>query len=206
MKLTITSNTNYHKEYRGGVVVKTKNMMYVSMFAAIMCALGFLPPIPIPFSPVPITAQTLGVMLAGGILGARLGGLSLVIFLAIVAVGAPVLSGGRGGFAVLMGPSAGYLWSWPIAAFLIGLLTENMWKGLSIWKAFFINILGGVIVVYLIGVPVVAMVTNISIGKAALSALAYIPGDLLKAFAAAYITLQMKKVMPIIQKNERIVA
>ncbi len=186
--------------------MKTKNMMYVSMFAAIMCALGFLPPIPIPFSPVPITAQTLGVILAGGILGARLGGLSLVIFLAIVAVGAPVLSGGRGGFSVLVGPSAGYLWSWPIAAFLIGFLMEQLWKGLTIWKAVSINILGGILLVYSIGVPVVAMVTDISIGKAALSALVYIPGDLLKAFVAAYITVQMKKVMPIIQKNERIVA
>lgn len=186
--------------------MKTKNMMYVSMFAAIMCALGFLPPIPIPFSPVPITAQTLGVMLAGGILGARLGGLSLVIFLAIVAVGAPVLSGGRGGFSVLVGPSAGYLWSWPLAAFLIGLLTERVWNGLTIWKAVSINILGGVLLVYSMGIPVVAMVTDISIGKAALSAMTYIPGDLLKVFVAAYITVQMKKVMPIIQKDERFVA
>jgi biotin transport system substrate-specific component len=84
-------------------------MVYVAMFTAVMCVLGFLPPIPLPFSPVPITAQTLGVMLAGSILGARLGGLSLVVFLLVVAVGAPVLSGGRGGFSVLLGPSAGYL-------------------------------------------------------------------------------------------------
>lgn len=186
--------------------MKTKNMMYVSMFAAVMCVLGFLPPIPIPFSPVPITAQTLGVMLAGGVLGARLGGLSLLIFLAIVAVGAPVLSGGRGGFGVLIGPSAGYLWSWPIAAFVIGYLTERTWTNLTIWKSFFINLLGGILLIYACGIPVVAIMTDIGFGKAAISNLAYIPGDLLKAFVASYIAVQLKRRIPIMQKEDRNVA
>lgn len=76
-------------------------MMYVALFAAVMAVLGLLPPIPLPFIPVPITVQTLGVMLAGSILGARLGGLSLLIFAIIVLAGAPLLSGGRGGLSVL---------------------------------------------------------------------------------------------------------
>jgi biotin transport system substrate-specific component len=174
-------------------------MVYVAMFTAVMCVLGFLPPIPLPFSPVPITAQTLGVMLAGSILGARLGGLSLVIFLLVVAVGAPVLSGGRGGFSVLLGPSAGYLWSWPIAAFVIGFLTERFWSQLTIWKAFVINMLGGILLIYAVGVPVLAAITAIPLDKAALSALAYIPGDLIKAYVAAFIAVRMKKNKPIIQ-------
>ena len=174
-------------------------MVYVAMFTAVMCILGFLPPIPLPFSPVPITAQTLGVMLAGSILGARLGGLSLVVFLLVVAVGAPVLSGGRGGFSALLGPSAGYLWSWPVAAFVIGFLTERLWNQLNIWKAIVINILGGILLIYSVGVPVLAVMTDIPLDKAAISALAYIPGDLIKAYVAAFIAIRMKKMKPIIQ-------
>src|SRR5690625_7350257 len=75
--------------------MKLQDMMYISLFAAIVGVLGFIPPIPLPFSPVPITAQTLGVMLAGGILGARRGGLSLLLFIALVAIGTPLLTGGR---------------------------------------------------------------------------------------------------------------
>ncbi|MEW9668618.1 biotin transporter BioY [Ammoniphilus sp. 3BR4] len=186
--------------------MKTKDMMYVSMFAAIMCALGFLPPIVLPFTPVPITAQTLGVMLAGGVLGARLGGLSLVIFLMIVAVGAPVLSGGRGGFSVLIGPSAGYLWSYPLAAFAIGYLTERLWDGLNLWKAFAINVLCGILLIYCAGVPVLAMITDISLGKAAITAIAYIPGDLTKAFIAAYVAVKIKNLRPLIQKEKKVAA
>ncbi|HJV45420.1 MAG TPA: biotin transporter BioY [Bacillota bacterium] len=178
----------------------TREMMYVALFAAIICVLGLLPPIPIPFSPVPITAQTLGVMLVGGLLGARLGAYSLGIFILLVAVGAPVLSGGRGGFSVLTGPSAGYIWSWPIAAFVIGLLTEKVWNKLSLWKSFVINILGGVLLIYAVGISVLAGITDTTFKKAAISALLYIPGDLIKCFIAAYIAVKMKALHPLIKR------
>src|SRR5699024_12591968 len=100
-------------------------MMYVSLFTAILGFMAFFPLIPIPFLPVPITAQTLGVMLAGGLLGARRGGLSLLIFILLVAVGAPLLAGGRGGLGLLFGPGGGYILAWPLAAFIIGYLTEK---------------------------------------------------------------------------------
>jgi biotin transport system substrate-specific component len=181
--------------------MKTKNMMYVALFAAIMCVLGLLPPIPLPFTPVPITAQTLGVMLAGGILGARLGGLSLVVFLLLVAVGAPVLSGGRGGFSVFLGPSAGYLISWPIAAYLIGLMTERSWGKLTLWKAFLINVLCGIIFVYAVGITVLSLITDLSFAKAAISGLAYLPGDLIKSFVAGYLAVKIRTQYPFIQRN-----
>src|SRR4051794_41965878 len=70
-------------------------------------------------------------MLAGSVLGARRGGLALLLFLAVVAVGAPVLSGGHGGLGVFVGPAAGYLYSWPIAAFVIGWLTPLFLRGVQ---------------------------------------------------------------------------
>src|SRR3712207_7472259 len=58
----------------------------------------------------------------------RRGGLALLLFLAVVAMGAPLLASGAGGLGVFVGPTAGYLYSWPIAAFVIGWLTERFWR------------------------------------------------------------------------------
>jgi biotin transport system substrate-specific component len=103
--------------------VKTRDLAYIALFAAITAVLGLLPAVPVPAVPVPITAQTLGVMLAGAVLGARRGGLAILLFLVVVAIGLPVLAGGRGGLSVFAGPSAGFLYAWPVAAFVTGLLT-----------------------------------------------------------------------------------
>ena len=64
--------------------MKIKNMLYAAMFAAIVAVLGLMPPIPLPFIPVPITLQTMGVMLAGSFLGKRLGFLSMLLVIIIV--------------------------------------------------------------------------------------------------------------------------
>jgi biotin transport system substrate-specific component len=103
----------------------TKDIAYIALFAALTAALAVFPPITIPGINVPITAQTLGVMLAGSILGARRGGLSLLLFLGLVAAGLPVLAGGRGGLSVFAGPTAGFLGAWPPAAFVIVALVER---------------------------------------------------------------------------------
>ena len=76
--------------------------------------------VPLPFTPVPVTGQTFGVLLAGAVLGARRGWLSQTAYLALGAVGLPVFAGGS-----LVGPTAGYLWSFPIAAFLLGWMVER---------------------------------------------------------------------------------
>ena len=100
----------------------TRDLVLIALFAAITAVLGLFPALTLPITGVPVTAQTLGVMLAGSILGARRGGLTLVVFLVLVAVGLPLLAGGRGGAAVLFGVTAGFLFSWPVAAFVIGWL------------------------------------------------------------------------------------
>src|SRR5699024_11878277 len=94
-------------------------------FAALVGVLGMIPPIPLGFIPVPITAQTLGVMLAGGFLGKKTGSISMLLFILLVAFVAPLLTGGGGGFSALVGPSAGYILSWLVAAYFMGLCTEG---------------------------------------------------------------------------------
>jgi biotin transport system substrate-specific component len=182
---------------------KTYTLVYAAMFAAVVAALGLVPPIPVPGTPVSITAQTLGVMLAGGLLGARLGGLSLLVFIGLIMVGAPVLAGFRGGIDELVGPSAGYILSWPVAALVIGYLIEKSWSNLKFWKVLLFNIGGGIILVYAAGIPVTAFVLDLSIPTTALTAIAYIPGDMVKAIIAAYIVVKMKKRNPVLTNQNK---
>ena len=95
----------------------TRDIVLSALFTAIIIVLGFIPPVPIPLLPVPITAQSMGVMLAGCIIGAKRGAAAYALLVLLVAVGLPVLSGGRGGLNVLMGPTGGYIFGWIIGTF-----------------------------------------------------------------------------------------
>lgn len=91
-----------------------------SLFLA-LCAQGS-----IPMMPVPITLQTLGVVLIGAALGSRRGFATMLLYLAEGAIGLPFFAQAKSGLAVLtVGPTAGYLWAFPLAAFLVGYLCER---------------------------------------------------------------------------------
>jgi biotin transport system substrate-specific component len=185
--------------------VETKDLAYIALFAAITAALGLVPAVQV--GPVPITAQTLGVMLAGAILGARRGFLSQLLFLVLVAIGLPVLPGGGGGLAVFAGATAGYLISWPIAAFVIGLLTERFWVRYNLARATVATVVGGILVVYAIGVPVLSAVAGLPWSDALwFGAAIFIPGDLIKAVIAAAIAVQVRRSYPVIDRPRRAVA
>ena len=101
-----------------------RGMMFAALFAALTAAVSPIR-IPLGFTPVPITLQTLMVLLSGAILGARYGALSQVLYLSVGILGLPVFAGGSSGLPVLFGPTGGYLLSYPIAAFCIGWLSEK---------------------------------------------------------------------------------
>lgn len=176
----------------------TRGIVYIALFAAVVAALGVFPPLTLPLIGVPITAQTLGVMLAGAILGAVRGGLALLLFLVLVAVGVPILAGGRGGFGVLLGPGGGFLLSWPLAAFAIGWMVERRWRNLTVVAAFAINVAGGVLLIYACGIPWLATLGQVPWDKAFLGTLGFLPGDLIKAGLAAFVALTVKRTYPII--------
>lgn len=181
--------------------MKLRTMLYASLFAAIMGALGFFPPIVTPFTPVPITAQTLGLMLAGSILGAKRGGLSMLLFVLLIAIGVPLLSGGRGGLGVFFGPSGGYIMSYPIAAYIIGFLIERFWEKLKLWHYLIFNFIGGVLFVYACGVTYLSFITDTPWSAAAVAALVYIPGDTAKIVIASILAKQVNRVYPLMKKN-----
>ena len=184
--------------------MKTRDLAYIALFAAITAVLGLVPAIAV--GPVPITAQTLGVMLAGAILGARRAFLALLLFLLLVAIGLPVLPGGGDGLAVFTTPVAGYLISWPVGAFVVGLLTERFWARYDLARGLVANVVGGIVVVYAVGVPVLKLVAGLPWSTALWSGAAvFIPGDLIKAVIAAAIAVQVRRSFPVIERPTRFV-
>ena len=157
-----------------------KALVRCAMVAALIAALGLLPPIPVPIIPVPITAQSLGVMLAGALLGPKRGALAVIIFLGVVLLGFPLLSGGRGGLGVFFGPSAGFLLGWVAGAFVVGVLTAQ-----SLSRLMAACLVGGIGAVYVVGVPWMALVADISLTQALIASAAFLAGDLVKAVLAA---------------------
>lgn len=90
---------------------------------ALLAAIGAQ--LEIPHQPVPYTFQTLAVILAGGLLGSRKGFLSMMLYLGLGMIGMPVFAGGGFGLARLIGPTGGYLLSFPVAAFVVGTLVSH---------------------------------------------------------------------------------
>ncbi|WP_040164495.1 biotin transporter BioY [Microbacterium gorillae] len=177
--------------------LETRDIARVAVFAAVIAALGLIGPIPVP-GLVPITAQTLGVMLAGLVLGARRGALAVAVVLVLAAVGLPVLSGGRGGLGVFVGPTAGYLIGWIAGAFVAGLIAHAAGRIArpSWWRAGLGAVIGGIVTVYAFGLPVQAVITGVSLPEAALTSLVFLPGDLLKAGLATALTLALARAYP----------
>lgn len=168
-------------------------LVRVALMAALIGALGLVPPVFLPIiAGVPISAQNLGVMLAGLLLGARGGAAATALFALVVLLGAPLLSGGRGGLGVLAGPTVGFFLGFIPGAFVTGLLAERLrlQPVLAAWVASFT---GGVLMVYLCGIPALAAVAGIGLRKAALGAAVFLPGDVLKSVAAALLATTVLK-------------
>lgn len=175
----------------------TRDLVRIALFAAVIGALGLLPKFDIPLAGgVPITAQTLGVMLAGVVLGPRNGAIAVLLFLFVVALGAPLLAGGRGGLGVFYGPSAGFLIGFVPGAFIAGWVAARLEEIPVTLAALAGSIIGGILVVYACGIPVLAWKANMEMGHAATAALLFLPGDVLKAVAAAFIAEAISRVSP----------
>ncbi|WP_166864321.1 biotin transporter BioY [Salinibacterium sp. ZJ70] len=174
----------------------TRDIARIAVFAAIIAALGLMGPIPIPGLAVPVTAQTLGVILAGTVLGPRRGAAAVAVLLLLVAIGLPLLSGGRGGAGVFAGPTAGYLIGWVAGAFVTGLIAHSGRGPLSWWRVALGALVGGVLVVYLFGIPVQTAVLGIDLSQSVIATTAFLPGDLIKVVLATILTLALWKAYP----------
>lgn len=187
---------------------KTRDMVLCSLFAALM-VLGAYVTIPLPGG-VPITFQLFFAMLAGAILGAKLGAISMAVYMLIGLVGVPVFSGGQGGLGMLAKPSFGYIIGFMACAYATGLIIEatkekvGFQKHIGLFLAPFI----GLALDYLIGVPYLFMVLKASMGDAMTPALALTYGfwpfiilDLTKAFIVVGI---VATIMPRLEREQLI--
>jgi biotin transport system substrate-specific component len=176
----------------------TFHLALVSLFAALIAVFGLIPKIDLPLG-VPITLQTLGVMLAGCLLGPKRGLQALLLFLAAVALGLPLLSGGRGGVGVFFAPATGYLLGWPVGAFVTGLAMAWLPSGTprsAAISAFVASALGGLLVVHVCGVVGLVYIANLSWEQAALGTLVFVPGDVIKCALAATVVHTVARGLP----------
>lgn len=179
--------------------MNTSSLVRIALFAALIAVLGLIPRIDIPFAAgVPITAQTLGVMLAGLVLGPRSGALAVLLFLFAVALGAPVLSGGRGGLGIFVGPTVGFLVGWVMGAWVCGWLYQVLMRSIArrMVSALLACWVGGIAVIYTPGILGLALVAGMPIEKAALAALAFLPGDIVKSALAAWVVSKLQIKVP----------
>ncbi|MDQ7260880.1 BioY family transporter [Paracoccus sp. PS-1] len=172
-----------------------RNIAQIALFAAMIAALGLVPQITLGFG-VPITAQTLGVMLAGAVLGARRGAAAAGLFLLLVALGLPLLAGGRGGLGVFVSPTAGFALGFPVAAFATGLFVEHVRLRSAGLAAGLGAVFGGILVLYVLGAAGLAVVSGKGLAEAFGLVAVFIPGDLLKAAITGMLVQALARVRP----------
>lgn len=175
----------------------TRDLARVAVFAALIAVLGLPGQLFLTGNAVPVTLQTLGVMLAGSLLGPRLGALAVLTFLALVAAGLPLLAGGRGGLGVFTGPSAGYLIGFVAGVIVIGLVVRAGGARYRPALGLVANVVGGMAVVYAVGIPVQAALTGTSsLAATAYAAAVYLPGDAIKAVVATVVAAGVHRASP----------
>lgn len=168
-----------------------KQFIGVTVFS-LLTALGAWVEIPLPFTPVPITLQTVFVILAGATLGTKRGALSQLVYLLYGLCGLPVFAGGASSLVQLLGPTGGYLLSFPVAAFVTGLLVSRE-------KGFYWN-LGACIIgslpILLMGSLQLNILTGGNLADAfKLGFVPFIAGDFIKSVFAATTFTAVKKIL-----------
>src|SRR3989338_1057228 len=164
---------------------KLKFLVFSALFAALTAAVSPIK-IPLGFTPVPITLQTLVVLLSGAMLGPYYGALAMILYVVVGALGLPVFAGGGSGIGALLGPTGGYLFSYFIAAFVIG-------KILQIRKSpkyldYVLAMIAGTIIIYTLGAGWGMAVTGLGLTAIMIGwVLPFIIGDTIKLLIAAYI-------------------
>ncbi len=168
-----------------------------SLFAA-LTATGAYMFIPLPFSPVPLTMQTLFVYLSGACLGSRRGALSQLIYILLGSIGLPVFAGGRAGVGVLFGPTGGYLAGFVVGAYIIGKLVEvRRNQGFTDTFLTVASVVAGTVAIYVLGVLQLSNWLKIDVGAALIvGVLPFLPGDVLKIILATLISFRIRRAFP----------
>lgn len=173
-----------------------RDLALVATFTALIVVLGLAGRL-YPFGmAVPITLQSLGVMLAGALLGWKRGAASVLVLLLLCAAGLPVLAGGLGGLGVFVGPTGGFLLGYLAGAAAVGALVQARLPKASFGWILLANVIGGIGVVHLFGVPGMMLRGGMDLQKALAVDLVFMPGDAIKALVAAGVAVAVHRAIP----------
>jgi biotin transport system substrate-specific component len=184
------------QSWRERAAVTPADLTQAAVFAALIAALGLPGTMTVGPSGVPITLQTLGVMLAGSILGPRKGVLAVALFAILAIAGLPILAGARTGLVSLASPTAGFFVGWLPAVFVIGALTAMMIPRYRVVWGILINIVGGMVVIYAFGTVGLMIRADLSWWAALSTNGIYIPGDIAKAVITGFVAAQVHRARP----------
>lgn len=181
---------------REKISLSIHEMTVVAMMVAIIAILGAVPGIQLEFIPVPIVLQNMGIIIAGELFGPRLGTITVWLFVFLVVLGLPLLSGGRGGIMTVLGPTGGYIFAWLFVPLLIGLslkfscfngMTQEITEFLIVW-------LWGVIFAEGVGAIWLANQLHTTFISALASNILFVFGDTIKALIAVSITRRLRHI------------
>ncbi|MFF0814107.1 biotin transporter BioY [Rhodococcus sp. NPDC003318] len=189
----------------GASPITARDLAQVAVFAALIIALGLPGTITVGASGVPITLQSLGVMVAGALLGPRKGVLAVLTVIAL-GLALPVLAGGRTSLTSLSGPTAGFLIGWIPAVAVIGWLTVKALPRYNVILGSLINILGGVVVLYTFGIVGMLLRTDLTLWAALSANVTFLPGDIVKAVVTAVVAAQVHRAYPALLTGRRVPA
>lgn len=173
-----------------------RDICYAGLFAAVITVMAQIS-IPMPLG-VPMTMQTFAITLAAVVLGSKLSAIATLVYLLLGAVGVPVLANFSGGIDKFVGPTGGFLISFPIMAYIIGLGVEHRdaFKG-----AFPVAVVVGTVVNYIVGVILFVIVAHSTVSVAVSACvLPFIPTAIIKAVLACVLGMNIRKRIPGVKK------
>jgi biotin transport system substrate-specific component len=177
----------------------------IATFAAFIAVCALVPAIPTG-TPVPITLQTFGVILAGLVLGWRRGALAVLLYLAVGIAGVPIFAEFTGGVAVLSKPSVGYLLAFPFAAALAGFLAGYALRLPTAWRyvgLFLSGLVASILTIHVGGIIGLHLTLGLSYQEAFVFDLKYWPGDIAKNLLAAGVALAVFRAYPDLLRSRR---
>lgn len=196
--MTATTQPETTHDAPQGSASPSRDIALVAAFAALISASAYVGAIPVGSAGVPITLQTLTVMLAGCILGPVRGFSAVTLYLALGAVGLPVFAEHSSGIGVFTGPSGGYLISFPIAAALGGFLVkyvarERRTRALVVFGC---SITASILVIHLLGILGMMLYFDVTFLEAGTYDMPFWIGDLVKTSLVAMIAAEVHRAFP----------
>ncbi|NUT73374.1 biotin transporter BioY [Pseudarthrobacter sp. C4D7] len=171
----------------------------IAVFAALVAGAALVPGLALNGFGVPITFQTLAVMLTGLVLGPARGLAAVGLYTLLGLAGLPIFSQGRSGLGILAGPSAGYIIAFPIAAGVVGWLAtvviRRTTKARALWF-FLAATVTSVVFVHTLGFLGIALNSKATLEQAFLSDLVFYPGDIIKNVLAAAVAVALHRAFP----------